>query len=111
MQLILHESSQVQASGNSGLFTEPDFYVRSILIKISAISVNLLGNISFKLQHSSDGDDWIDVPNAATGNLSSTGTTTITIDPSFQCLNNLRLVWTFTNANSVTFFGAVLGSK
>lgn len=111
MQIILHPSNQEQATGSSDLYTEPGFSVRSILVKVSAISVNLLGNVTIKLQHSADGTDWIDVPNAATGGLTGTGTSTVTIDPAFECMNNLRLVWTFSNANSVTFFGAVLGNK
>lgn len=111
MQLELHPSAQRQGNGTSEGYTEPDFKVRSILIRVTAISVNLLGNVTFKLQHSADGSDWLDVPNVVTGAISATGTTTITIDPGFACFDNLRLSWTFNNANSATFFGAALGSK
>lgn len=111
MQVILHPSGQEQGTGSSDLFTEPGFSARSIIIKVSAISINLLGNVTLKLQHSADGTDWIDVPNAATGGLTGTGTTTVTISPAFECMNHLRLVWTFSNANSITFFGAALGTK
>lgn len=111
MQLILHTSQQEQGNGNSTGYVEPDFKLRSILIKVTAISINLLGSITFKLQHSADGSDWLDVPNAATGNISAIGTTTLTIDPAFACFDNMRIAWTFNNANSVTFYGAVLGTK
>lgn len=112
MQIILHASAQRQGTGNSDGYTEPDFKARSILIRVTAISVNLLGNITFRLQHSADGSsDWLDVPGMATGAISSTGTTNLTIDPGFACFDNLRLAWTFNNANSVTFYGAALGTK
>lgn len=111
MQLVLHPSAQEQGNGNSSTYIEPDFKIRSVLVRVTNISVNLLGSITFRLQHSADGSDWLDVPNAATGNISATGTTTITIDPGFACFDNLRLAWTFNNANSVTFYGAALGSK
>lgn len=111
MQLVLHPSSQEQSTGYSEIYTEPDFKIRSVVIKITAISVNLLGTITFKLQHSIDGSDWVDVPGATTQGINATGLTTITIDPEFACFNSMRLAWTFTNANSTTFYGAVLGTK
>lgn len=111
MQIVIHPSAQKQGTGSTETYTEPDFKVRSILIAITAISVNLLGNVTFRLQHSLDGSDWVDVPGAATGNLSATGKTTVTIDPAFACFDNLRFAWTFNNANSVTFSGAALGTK
>lgn len=111
MQLIVHPSNQEQSTGSSEIYTEPDFKVRSILIRVTAISINLLGNITFKLQHSVDGSDWLDVPGAVTGAITTTGLTTITIDPAFACFNSMRFAWTFTNANSATFYGAVLGTK
>lgn len=111
MQLILHESAQRTANGNGTDYVEPDLKVSAIVIKISAISVNLLGSVSFKLQHSEDGENWIDIPGLATGNLTSTGNTTIAIDPAFSTFNYIRLAWTFNNANSVTFVGIILGSK
>lgn len=111
MQIILHESAQRTATGNSGTYTEPDFKVRSIFIKVSQISLGLLGNVTFKLQHSENGEDWIDVPNLTTGGITATGNTTLTLDPSFATFDNVRLAWTFNNANSVTFIAATLGAK
>lgn len=111
MQLNLHTLSQQQGNGYSDTYTEPDFKAQSILIRVTAISVDLLGNIVFRLQHSPDDSNWSDVPSLATGNISTTGTTSITRDPAFACFDHMRLAWTFTNANSVTFYGAVLGVK
>lgn len=111
MQVDLHVSAQEQGSGSSDTYTEPSFRARSMVIKITAISVNLLGTVTFKLQHSPDGSTWFDVPSMTTTGLSATGTTIVSVDPTFSCFDNLRLMWTFTNANSVTFYGAVLGDK
>lgn len=111
MQIDLHASAQEQATGYSDTFTEPNLKARSMVIKISAISVNLLGTVTFKLQHSPDEATWFDVPSMTTTGLSATGTTIVSVDPTFSCFDNLRLAWTFANANSVTFYGAALGDK
>lgn len=111
MQIDLHPSSQEQATGNTDTYSEPNFRARSMVVKITAISVQLLGTITFKLQHSPDASTWFDVPSMTTTGLSATGTTIVSVDPTFSCFDNLRLVWTFNNANSVTFYGAVLGDK
>lgn len=111
MQLILHDLAQSQSSNVSATYSEPDFKISSLVIKITGISINILGSITFKLQHSFDGQDWVDVPNFVTGNITTTGTTTVSVDPSFSCFNHLRLSWTFNDANSVTFYGAALGNK
>jgi len=111
MQILLHPSAQRQGNGSSDEYIEPDFKARSILIRVTAISVNLLGSITFRLQHSADGSDWLDVPNMLTGAISATGTTTLTVDPGFACFDHLRISWTFNNANSVTFSGSALGTK
>lgn len=111
MQLSLHSSAQRTGTGNGDTYVEPGFQVRALVINISQISVNLLGTITFKVQHSADGNDWADVPNLATSGLSATGIVTVSISPVFSCLDNLRVVWTFNNANSVTFTAFVTGDK
>lgn len=111
MQLTLHESSQETATGNSTQWTEPGFEVRSLVIDVTQLSLNLLGNVMFKLQHSADGTNWFDVSNLATGNLTATGSVIVSLSDNFPTLNHIRLAWTFTNANSVTFTGVVLGVK
>lgn len=111
MQIILHNLVQRTGTGNGDVFVEPGFQARALVVNISQISVNLLGNISFKVQHSMDGADWVDIPNLATAGLTGTGITIISISPVFSALNNIRIVWTFTNANSVTFMAAVTGDK
>lgn len=111
MQLNLHTSSQRMATGNGETYVEPGFQVRALVVNISQISVNLLGTVTFKVQHSADGTDWADLPNLATSGLSSTGIVTVSISPVFSCLDNLRVVWTFNNANSVTFTAFVTGDK
>jgi len=111
MQIDLHPSAQEQATGNSDSIMEPNFCARSVVVKITAISVNLLGTITFKLQHSPDNETWFDVPSMTTVGLSAVGTTIVSVDPTFSCFDNMRLAWTFNNANSVTFYSSVLGSK
>lgn len=111
MQLILHELEQSQSSNNSTVYTEPNFKLRSLVIRVTAISINLLGSVTFKVQHSFDGNDWIDIPNTTTGAISATGSTTLNVSPEFSCFDHVRLAWTFNNMNSVTFYGAVLGNK
>lgn len=111
MQIDLHASGQEQGTSSSATYTEPGFRARSLVIKIAAISVDLLGTIVFKLQHSPDGSTWFDVPSMTTTGLSAVGTTMVTVEPPFSCFDNLRLAWIFTNANSVTFYGAILGDK
>lgn len=111
MQIPLHPSTQEQATGSSDTYVEPNFLVRSMVIQVTAISIQLLGNVVFKLQHSPNGSDWFDVPNVTTTGISATGSTTISVSPSFCCFDYMRIAWTFSNTNSVTFYGAVLGDK
>ena len=111
MQIILRDLEQSQSSNNSETYTEPNFKVSNLVIKVTGLSVNLLGSVVFKLQHSFDGSDWIDVPGLTTGAISVTGVTTLSIDPEFSCFDHLRLAWTFNNANSVTFYGVALGTR
>lgn len=111
MQLSLHSSTQRTGTGNGDIYTEPGFQIRALVVNISQISVNLLGSVTFKVQHSADGSDWADVANLATAGLSATGIVTVSISPVFSCLDNLRVVWTFNNSNSVTFTAFVTGDK
>lgn len=111
MQLSIHASAQRTGTGNGEMYVEPGFQVRALVVNVSQISVNILGNVTFKVQHSADGNDWSDVPNLATSGLSATGIVTVSISPVFSCLDNLRIVWTFANANSVTFTAFVTGDK
>lgn len=111
MQLTLHASQQETETGNGSTNTEPGFQIRALIVNVTQISVNLLGTVTFKVQHSDDGSTWIDIPNLSTSGLSATGAVTIAISPVFSCLDSLRVVWTFTNANSVTFIATVTGDK
>lgn len=111
MQVGLHSSAQRTGNGNGDDIIEPGFQARALIINVSQISVNLLGSISFKVQHSFDGSDWSDIPNLATAGLTGVGITTVAISPVFSCLNHIRVVWTFGNANSVTFVAVVTGDK
>lgn len=111
MQIVLHPSSQEQGTGNGDTLTEPNVSVRALIVSITGISVNLLGNITFKVQHSLDGSAWVDVPNFATAGLSATGSVTVGLSPAFATFDNIRVVWTFSNANSVTFTATVTGDK
>jgi hypothetical protein len=111
MQLILHSSSQETTTGNSGDYIEPDFAAIALIINVSAISLQLFGNIVMKVQHSADGSNWFDIPNLATGNITATGALTVSLAGGFATGDHIRLVWTFTNANSITFTAFAVGVK
>ena len=111
MQIQLHNSAQETATGNGSDYIEPGFIATAIVISVAQISVNLLGNIVIKVQYSADGSNWFDIPNLTTGNLTATGAVTVVLAGGFPTGDHLRLVWTFNNANSITFTGFCLGSK
>lgn len=111
MQVVLHTSSQETANGNGTEAIEPGLACTALIVSVSQISVNLLGNITIKIQHSVDGTNWFDVPNLATGNLTATGGTTVTLAGAFATGDHIRVVWTFNNANSITFTAFVVGVK
>lgn len=111
MTNVLHESGQETQNGNGPACPESNLAIQTLVVSVSQISVNLLGTISFKVQHSQDKSNWLDVPSLATGNLNSTGTVTVTLNPLFAVLDYQRIVWTFNNANSVTFAAVILGLK
>lgn len=111
MQILLHTSAQETATGNSGDYIEPNLNVSRIVINVSQISVNLLGGITIKLQCSPDGTNWFDVPNLATGSLTSTGSVTVNLSSPFLTGEHIRFAWTFSNANSITFAGYAIGEK
>lgn len=107
----LHASGQETANGNGTTCPEPALVIQNLIVGVSQISVNVLGSISFKVQHSADGSTWIDVPNLSTGGITNTGTTTISLNPVCAVLDYQRVVWTFNNANSVTFTAYITGTK
>ena len=111
MQLILHPSAQETTSSDGPNIIEPSFQARALIINVSQISVNVLGSVTMKVQHSFDGNTWTDIPNFATGAISSTGAVTISLSPAFACMDYIQLVWTFNNANSITFTAIVTGDK
>lgn len=111
MQVTLHSSAQETENGQTNEYVEPNLRIRSIVINVSQISVNLFGNITFKVQYSADGSNWFDIPNLATGNITATGTVIVSLSEDFPTLDHIRMVWTFNNANSVTFTGIVSGVK
>lgn len=111
MTNVLHASGQEQATGNGMTCPELGLVAQSLVVSVTAISLNLLGSVSFKVQHSADDSEWFDVPGLATGNLNSTGKTTIFIDPAIALMASQRVVWTFNNANSVTFAAYLTGTK
>lgn len=111
MTNVLHESSQELQSGNGSACPESNLAIQTLVVSVSQISVNLLGTVSFKVQHSQDKVIWLDVPGLATGNLNSADTVTVTLNPLFAVLDYQRVVWTFNNANSVTFSATILGLK
>lgn len=108
---ILHSSSQETSTGNGPACPENNLAIQTFIVTISQISVNVLGSISFKVQHSEDKQTWLDVPNLATGNINSVSTVTVSLNPLFAVLEYQRVVWTFNNANSVTFTASILGLK
>lgn len=107
--LSLHDSSQETSTGNGTPWIEPEFQARSLIVNVTQISVNLLGSVTLKAQHSPDGSTWIDIPNMSTSGLSATGAITISVSPAFSTLGQVRVVWTFNNANSITFTAFVTG--
>jgi len=111
MQITLHSSAQETATGQTSEYIEPNLRIRSLVINASAISVNLFGNVTFKVQYSADGSNWFDIPNLATGNITATGTVIISLSEDFPTLDHIRLAWTFSNANSITFTGIISGVK
>lgn len=111
MTNTLHASAQETASGNGVSSPEPSLTGQNFIVTITQISVQVLGSVTFKVQHSADESTWIDVPNLSTGNLTSTGTTTISLNPSVALLDYQRVVWTFNSANSVTFAAYLTGTK
>lgn len=111
MQVILHDSSQETSTGNGSIVTEPNLRPRTLIVNVSQISINLLGNVTIKVQHSYDGSSWLDVPNLATGGLTSTGIVSVVLTSSSDIADNLRVVWTFSNSNSITFTAVVVGAK
>ena len=110
MQLLIHESAQRTANGNSGDYIEPDFKISRLVMDVSQISVNLLGSITIKVQCSPDGTNWFDIPNLSS-NVSATGAVTVNLSSLFRAGDHLRLVWTFSNANSITFTAFLVGEK
>lgn len=109
MQLTLHESAQETASGSTSVIVEPNLRTRSIIVNVTQISINLFGNVTFKVQHSADGTNWFDVPSLGTGNITTTGAVIVSLSEDFPTFSYIRMSWTFTNANSVTFSGFILG--
>lgn len=111
MQLILHPSGQEQGTGTGLTMTEPGLAIRALIVTISNISVNLLGTVTLKVQHSMDDSTWVDIPNLATAGLSAAGSVTIGLSPIFSAFDHIRVVWAFNNANSITFTATVTGEK
>ena len=110
MQLLIHNSEQRIANGDSGDYIEPDFLVSRLVLNVSQISVNLLGSITLKAQCSPDGSTWFDIPNLSS-TLSATGAVAVNLSSPFRAGDHLRVVWTFANANSVTFSAYLVGEK
>lgn len=111
MQITLHSLSQEIATGQTPDYVEPNLQIRSLVINISQITVNILGSITFKVQYSPDGSNWFDVPNLATNSLTATGVVIVSLTENFPTLDHIRLAWIFNNANSVTFTGIISGDK
>lgn len=111
MQVSLHDSSQETSSGSGSIATEPNLRPRTLIVNVSQVSVNLLGSITIKVQHSYDGANWLDIPNLATGGITATGIVSVVLTSSSDVADNLRVVWTFANANSITFTAVVVGAK
>lgn len=111
MQLLIHPSAQRTTNGDSGDYIEPDLKVSRLVVDVTQISVNLLGNVTIKAQCSPDGSNWFDIPNLATGGLSATGAVTVNLSSIFRAGDHLRIVWTFSNANSITFTAYIVGEK
>lgn len=110
MQLLIHDSAQHTSSGDSGNYIEPGFKVARFVVDVTQISVNVLGSIGLKVQCSPDGENWFDIPNLST-TVSATGAVAVNLGNSFLAGDNLRVVWTFNNANSITFSAYLVGDK
>lgn len=111
MTNILHESAQETESANGITSPEPSLTAQNFIIVVSEISVDTGGYVTFKVQHSADGETWIDVPNLSTSGITSTGSITISVTPAIAVLDCQRVVWTFVNANTVTFAAFLTGHK
>lgn len=109
MQIIIQTPTTVSVSGSSTPIIEPEINLQLLTITLTAISVGLFGNIRFVVQHSPDGSNWYDIPNAATGNLSTGGGISILLTPSVALFDHMRLMWTCTNVDSATFSASVTG--
>src|SRR6185295_2123387 len=103
MTNVLHASGQEQATGNGISSPEPGLIVQNLIITVTAISMSVLGTVTFKVQHSNDASSWVDIPNLATGGISATGNTTVSLSPAVAALDYQRVVWTFNGTGSVTF--------
>lgn len=110
MQLEIHPSEQHTATGNSGDYIEPDLKISRLVIDVTQLSLNLLGNVAIKGQCSPDGTNWFDIPNL-NSTINATGAVTINLSSIFRAGDHLRLVWTFNNANSITFKAYLVGEK
>jgi len=111
MQLLLHPLNQEITSGNGEVIIEPGFIVTALVVNITQISTQDLGNVIIKVQCSVDNNNWLDVPNLITGNLSATGVITITLSGGFPTGDYVRIFWTFNDADSITFESFCLGAK
>ena len=109
MQNLIHPSSQETQSGSTNEIIEPSFKPSSLVIQVSQISVNVLGSITFKAEQSPDGSTWFALPNLTTGAITTTGAVIVSLSTPVDALDHLRVTWTFSNANSVTFSATLLG--
>lgn len=110
MQLLIHDSAQRTGNGDSGDYIEPNFVISRLVLSVSQISVNLLGSVAIKAQCSPDGTTWFDIPNLSS-TLSATGAVAVNLSSPFRAGDHLRVVWTFANANSITFSAYLVGEK
>lgn len=111
MQLLLHESTQQTETGDGPNIVEPNLKVSGLIVSVSQISVNLLGSITIKVQHSPDGSTWFDIPNLATTGLTATGSVYVGLSSPFIASNYLQIAYTFANSNSITFSAYLVGEK
>lgn len=111
MQLLLHESAQRTATGDGPDLVEPNLKVSGLIVDVSQISINLLGNVTIKVQHGPDGNTWFDIPNLATAGLTATGKVFVGLSSPFIASNYVQVAYTFSNANSITFSAYLVGEK
>lgn len=111
MQLLLHASAQRTGTGDGPNLTEPNLKISGLIVNVSQISVNLLGSITIKVQHSADGSTWFDIPNLATTGLTATGDVFVGLSSPFIAGDYIQVVYTFANANSITFAAYIVGEK